>query len=214
MIPVLFVFQRNTSTLQGHQHPQDTVRQPKDKDPKSNKTGIIYHYKCPHINCLEEYIRESGRALGDRVKEHLKAPSPIHQHSTTTGHPLDPELFIIIHKEVNSHSRTIKESMFICIHDPTLNRNLGKYQLLHIWDHLLQASAALQLKPFSLPASPLPLTTPLPIIPLHPHCLCKGGTNLSFLGKYLMQGFQTPPQTTLIPPCPSKTLPPTRVPSG
>ena len=62
----------------------------KDKDPKANKTGIIYHYKCPHINCPEAYIGESGRALGDRVKEHLKEPSPIHQHSVTTGHPLDP----------------------------------------------------------------------------------------------------------------------------
>ena len=137
----------------------------KDKDPKANKTGIIYHYKCPHMNCPEAYIGESGRALGDRVKEHLKGPSPIHQHSATTEHPLDPEQLNIVHKEVNSHSRTIKESMFIHVHDPTLNRNLGKYQLPHTWDHLLQASPALQLKPSSLPTPP---TTPLPIIPPHP----------------------------------------------
>ena len=126
----------------------------KDKDPKTHKSGIIYHYKCPHINFPDAYIGESGRDLGDRVKEHLKAPSPIHQHSTTTGHPLDLDLFNIIHKEVHSHSRTIKEAMFICIHEPTLNRNLGKYQLPHTWDNLLQASPMLQLKPSSLPASP------------------------------------------------------------
>ena len=145
---------------------------------KANKTGIIYHYKCLHINCPEAYIGESGRALGDRVKEHLKVPSPIHQHSATTGHPLDPEHFNIVHKEVNSYSRSIKECMFIHIHDPTLNRNLGKYQLLHIWDHLLQASPVLQLKPSRLLHSFL--TTPLPSIPPHPPLLMQGGTNFSF----------------------------------
>ena len=122
--------------IQVHYKDTNTLRtllgNPKDKDPKANKTGNIYHYKCPHINCPDAYIGESGRALGDRVKVHHKAPSLIHQHSTTTEHLLDPEHFNIVHKEVTSHSRTIKESLFICIHDPTLKRNLGKYQLLHM----------------------------------------------------------------------------------
>ena len=91
---------------------------PKDKDHKTKQTGVIYHYQCPHIQCSSSYIGESGRALGGRVKEHLKAPSPIHQHSATTGHPLDPEQFNIMHKEVHSQSRTIKEAMFIHVQDP------------------------------------------------------------------------------------------------
>ena len=49
---------------------------PKDKDPKNNQTGIIYHYKCPQINCPSAHIGESGRSLSERVKEHFKAPSP------------------------------------------------------------------------------------------------------------------------------------------
>ena len=49
---------------------------PKDKDPRNNQTGIIYHYQFPHINCLSAYIGELGRYLGERVKEHFKAPSP------------------------------------------------------------------------------------------------------------------------------------------
>ena len=130
---------------------------PKNKHPKTQKDGITYHYKCPHINCPEAYLGESGRALGERVKEHLKAPSPIFHHSSTTGHPLDPDNFSIIHKEVHGHSRTIKESMLIHVNDPTLNRNLGKYQLPHVWDSILQASPMLQLKPSCLPASPTPL---------------------------------------------------------
>ena len=81
---------------------------PKDKDPQNNQTDIIYHYKCPQINCPHAYLGESGRSLEERVKEHFEAPSPIHLHSTTTGHPMDHELFNIVHKEVNSHSRTIR----------------------------------------------------------------------------------------------------------
>ena len=76
--------------IQVHYKGTNTLRtllgNPKDKDPKANKTGIIYHYKCPHINCSEAYIGESGRALGDRVKEHLKAPPhPPTQHHNRTS---------------------------------------------------------------------------------------------------------------------------------
>ena len=41
---------------------------PKDKDPKTSKSGIIYHYQCPHINCPEAYIGESGRCSGGKSK--------------------------------------------------------------------------------------------------------------------------------------------------
>ena len=63
---------------------------PNDKDPKLSKSGIIYRYRCPHINCTDQYIGESGRTLGDRDKEHLKAPSPIHLHTYTSGNPVSP----------------------------------------------------------------------------------------------------------------------------
>ena len=113
------------------------------------------------------YIGESGRSLGERVKEHFKVPSPIRLHSTTTGHPIDPEQFSIVHKEVNNQSRTIKEAMFIWVQDPTLNRNLGKYQLPHIWDHLLMASPTLQHKPSNVPTtSPTPSPPPTIVLPL------------------------------------------------
>ena len=128
----------------------------KDKDPQNNQTGIIYHYKCPQINCPSVYIGKSGRSLGERVKEHFKAPFPIYHHSATTGHPMDSDQFNIVHKEVNSHSRTIKETMFIQVQDPTLNRNLGKYQLMHMRDHLLQVSPTLQCKPSNHPTTPTP----------------------------------------------------------
>ena len=99
---------------------------PKDKGNKLQKSGVIYHFKCPKINCPEAYIGESWRAFGDRIKEHLKAPSPIHQHSSSTDHPVSPDCFNIIHREAQVTSRNIKEAMFIRVNDPSLNINLGK----------------------------------------------------------------------------------------
>ena len=40
--------------------------------------------------------------------------------------------------------------MFICVNDPSLNRDLGKYQLPHIWDNILQDTPALQAKQSNL----------------------------------------------------------------
>ena len=148
---------------------------PKDKDPKNKQTGIIYHYQCPQINCPSAYIGESGRSLGKRVKEHFKAPSPIHLHSTTTGHPMDPEQFNIVHNEVNNQSRTIREAMFIHVQDPTLNMNLGKCQLLHTWDHFLMASPTLQCKPSNLPTTPTPTPNSPPTGSPPSHCPYRWG---------------------------------------
>ena len=81
---------------------------PKDKDPKLAKSGVIYKYKCPTINCTEEYMGESGRTFGDRYKEHLKAPSPIHLHTSSTGHPISPECFFKSGQGVTGHGQEHK----------------------------------------------------------------------------------------------------------
>ena len=47
-------------------------------------------------------------------------------HSTT------PENFNIIGKEDKGLARTIKESIYIRVNNPTLNRNIGKYNLIII----------------------------------------------------------------------------------
>ena len=59
---------------------------PKDKDEMVNKNSVIYSYCCGEIDCDEEYIGQSGRTLGERIKEHLKTPSPIFTHQNTRGH--------------------------------------------------------------------------------------------------------------------------------
>ena len=116
----------------------------------------------------EAYIGESGRTLGERIREHLKTPSPIHQYSSSIGHPLSPECFNIIHRETQGSSRNIKEAMFICVSDPSLNRNLGKYQLPHVWDNILQDTPALQVKQSSLTPPHPPTRTIPPQVPQPP----------------------------------------------
>ena len=62
------------------------LMKPKDQDPKDKKSGVIYSFQCGDIACSEEYIEETSRTLGERCREHLKHPSPIHAHIQQTGH--------------------------------------------------------------------------------------------------------------------------------
>ena len=50
---------------------------PKDKDPMVSKSGAIYWFQCGDLTCDDEYIGETSRTFGERLKEHLKDPSPI-----------------------------------------------------------------------------------------------------------------------------------------
>ena len=110
---------------------------PKDKDNITSKGSVIYSYTCGEIDCDEEYIGVSGRTFGERFKEHLKAPSPIFLHQNNSGHETTLNNFRIIGREDNNLARTIKKSMYIRVNNPTLNRNIGKYNLPHIWDKIL-----------------------------------------------------------------------------
>ena len=42
---------------------------------------------------------ESARTFGERYKEHLKTPTPIHSHHTTTGHQTSTDNLIIVGRE-------------------------------------------------------------------------------------------------------------------
>ena len=42
-------------------------------------------------------------------------------------------------------SRYIKESIFIRVNNPTLNNNIGKFNLPHIWDGVLINTPGLKL---------------------------------------------------------------------
>ena len=109
----------------------------KDRGTIWQKCGVIYRYKCGRVDCKEDYTGESGRTFAGRYKEHMKAPSPIHDHYKTTSHDISIDSFSIVGREDQSLARSIKEAIFIRVNDPSLNRNIGKYQLSHIWDKVL-----------------------------------------------------------------------------
>ena len=119
---------------------------PKDKDPMVNQSGAIYWYQCGDLGCDDEYIGETSRTFGERYKEHLKAPSAIHHHSFQTGHTTNQNNFQIIGREGQNLSRNIKESIYIRVNNPSLNNNIGKFNLSHIWDRVLLNTNGLSLK--------------------------------------------------------------------
>ena len=123
--------------FKGGQTLENILVSPKETDKITSKSSVIYSYTCGMIDCDEVYIGESGRTFGERYKEHLKAPSPIFLHQNNSGYVTTLDNFRIIGREDNSLARTIKESMYIRVNNPTLNRNSGKYNLPHIWDKLL-----------------------------------------------------------------------------
>ena len=119
---------------------------PKDQDPILKKSEVIYRYKCGRVDCDEEFIGESSRIFGERFREHQKAPSPIYDHSNITGHQVTTDNFNIIGREDQNLSRAIKEALYIRVNNPSLNRNIGKYYLPHIWDEVLLNTSELKLK--------------------------------------------------------------------
>ena len=75
---------------------KDLLMAPKDKDPLLKESGVIDRYMCDRVDCDEEYIGESARNLEERYKEHLKAPSPIHDHVNISGHNVTIDNFSIL----------------------------------------------------------------------------------------------------------------------
>ena len=87
-----------------------------------------------------------GGIRSEHWSEHLKAPSAIHHHSTLTGHTTNHNNFQIIGREGHNLARNIKESIYIRVNNPSLNNNIGKFNLSHIWDRVLLNTKGLTLK--------------------------------------------------------------------
>ena len=119
---------------------------PKDKDPMVIKSGAIYWFQCSDLTCDDEYIGETSRTFVQRFKGNLKDPFPIHHYGNNTGHSTSQNNFQIIQREGHGLARNIKESIFIRVNNPTLNRNTGKFNSPHIWNRVLLNTPGLTLK--------------------------------------------------------------------
>ena len=84
--------------------------------------------------------------LGKGSRNISKSPSPIHDHSNISGHKVTINNFEIVGREDLNQMRTIKEAIYIRVNDPSLNRNVGKYHLPHVWDEVLANISELKLK--------------------------------------------------------------------
>ena len=116
---------------------------PKDRDTIWQKVGW---YTDMSVHCEDENIGELSRTFAERYKEHMKAPSPIHDHDNTTGHNISTNNFSIVGREDHNLARSIKEAILIRVNGLSHNRNIGKYQLPHIWDEVLMKSPEIMLK--------------------------------------------------------------------
>ena len=125
---------------------KDLLVEPKDRDHITQKSGIIYRYKCDRVECEDEYIGETARTFGERFKEHPKHLSPIYDHSNITGHNTTLDNLRKVGSEDQNLMRLIKETVYIRVNGPFLNKNIGKYHLPHIWDEVLNNITELKLK--------------------------------------------------------------------
>ena len=94
------------------------------------------------------------KSILENLQEHLKRglentkrpPSPIYDYFNTTGHNVTIDNFSIAGREDQNLIRTTKEALYIRANNPSLNRNIGKYHLPHIWDEVLFNTSELKLK--------------------------------------------------------------------
>ena len=80
--------------------------------------------------------------------------------SVFSGHKVTMNNFTLIGREEQNLTRAIKEALFIRVNDPSLNRNIGKYHLPHIWDEVLLQNISIKTKEltqwlFHLPSTPM-----------------------------------------------------------
>jgi hypothetical protein len=122
------VFHKPTNTL------RSMLVRPKHKTAPMNKCGVIYKLNCD--SCKKEYIGETGRAIGTRLKEHQKPQSAIGEHVENTGHKIDWDSAKVIDQEAALIPRKIREAIHIYRDRPQLNRDQG-WDLPPTYNHLL-----------------------------------------------------------------------------
>ena len=60
--------------------------------------------------------------------------------------PLDTLPRKDVDREAQGLTKNIKEAMYIKVNDPSLNRNLEKFQIPQVWDQVLKDTPSLHLK--------------------------------------------------------------------
>ena len=119
---------------------------PKDPIQDSQKTDIIYYWKCPLHTCIAEYIGKTSRSLKERISDQrYQTTSAIRNHHISTKHQqAECKDFTIIYRDSNTLKDQAKEAFHICIKDPSFNRNIGKVRIPSVFNKLLKPHVQLE----------------------------------------------------------------------
>ena len=108
----------------------------KDSDNKSQKYSVYIQVQM-HSHQLQRGVHRGIRQiLWLPVQGTPQDPIPYSPTQSFHRIPSKPQLFTIVNRESQGITKNIKKVMYIRLNDPSLSRNLAKYQLLHIWDQV------------------------------------------------------------------------------
>ena len=101
----------------------------------------MYQISCK--DCPAQYIGQTGRHLGDRLKEHKRATqkgyqleSGVAEHALDTGHNIDWSAKIL-DQDLNQRRRLVREAVCIKKNRPSMNRDQG-FELSKAYNSILQ----------------------------------------------------------------------------
>ena len=117
-----------TTTFKPHTTLRKLLVSPKDPVPVENRSGCIYQIPCSQ--CPKSYIGQTGRQLGQRLKEHKsvapsRVPSAVSEHSSATTHKIDWDGVKVLDREDREFPRLVREAIHIRKLSPELNRDQG-----------------------------------------------------------------------------------------
>ena len=118
----------------------------KTKIPSKRKVESYIDTNVTGWNVMRNTLESPREHFERGSKNTSRHPPPIYDHFNATGHNVTLENFSIVGREDQNLSRLIKEALFIRVNNPSLNRNIGKYHLPHIWDEVLLKTSKLNLK--------------------------------------------------------------------
>ena len=135
-VRVLF---KGTSTI------KSILIHPKDPIPDAQKTDIIYYWKCQAHKCTAEYISETKMSLKERVSDHRNQTTcAIKTTTSLTNYPKAEVKDFTIDRDSNILYCWVKEALYICIKDLSLNRNIGKIRIPSVFNKLLKPHTQLE----------------------------------------------------------------------
>ena len=174
-------------TFQGYQYHKNPPHGLQGQGQQTKKGGVIYKYKCLHINCPEEFVGESVELLGTGSRTILGS----YPLSITIATLQDTQSALNVlplltgsMREAQGTFRRLCVSMYMTLHLTGTRESINSltYGIRFYKTHLHSCSNNPALPPFSLPLYYKPPCTPL--IPTTPHNLLYPHFSTTIFGKY------------------------------